>query len=57
MKARIEKTKDGMWLLIDDAVAGDGLAWAIREDEVEPIRNACNEYLERESQEVMKVSL
>lgn len=53
MKSKIEKQPDGMWLIVDKGISGDpksiddGCAWAIEEDQVEPIRDACNEYLKK----------
>lgn len=66
--ARISSSKSdkGLWLFIDKkeginhiahALSVDdpgGTAWAILPEEVEAIRNACNEWLEHESQEAMK---
>jgi hypothetical protein len=33
--------KNGLWMIIDERE----MMWAIEEDEVEPIRDACNKYL------------
>ena len=53
MKAKIEED-GGLWMLID---GDEETAWAIKEEEVEPIRNACNAWLEKKSQEILKETM
>lgn len=47
MKAKIEKDKEGkgLWMIIDYDDPSLSNAWPITEDEVEAIRDACNEWL------------
>jgi len=45
MKARIENSDDGMWLIIGDAEISYGSAWSITPEEVEPIMLACQKYM------------
>lgn len=51
MKAKIVKEGGGLWMFIDGE---DKTAWPITEGEVGPIRNACNAWLEKKSQEILK---
>lgn len=53
--AHIEKDKKaGLWMLIEGET---GVAWALEEDEVELIKDACEEWLEKKSHEIMKDKL
>jgi len=38
-----EEEKGGLWLVVN----GGEIAWPIEVDEVEPIMNACKEYMEK----------
>lgn len=62
IKATIKRDKygEGLWLVINpysNEIVEDSVAWAINEGEVEAIRDACEEWLEIESQEIMKESM
>lgn len=45
--ARIKKdeTGFGLWLLVDNDDYNENTAWPIEEDEIDPIMEACREYL------------
>ena len=44
IKAEIKKSSDCLWVVID---GDDKTAWAITEEELVPVRDAINKYLER----------
>jgi len=48
--AKIEQGSDGLFMLVNGK---EDTAWAIKEDEIIAIRDACEEYLESESQRIM----
>ncbi len=69
MTAYIKKIKGALWLVIDhdhpeqiveslkkalDMDDVDDIGWPILEEEIPFIRDACEDYLERKSQEIME---
>ena len=55
MKAEIIKSSDGaMWMVID---GDEDTAWSIEENEIPAIKEACEVWLEQESQRILLDSI